>query len=408
MDFEQIPWSDFLQGHGSITIMIAPIVIDELDKLKYSKNSKIASRAKKVLPKFEEFAETPSSCRYGFKCITHRPSDETFNKYQLNKLEQDDCLLATIKEFSNSLEEEGLIFLATNDSGPKLKSRSLHIKTVTPPEGYLLPNERDPLEKENSLLKKELTEIKNRIPDVFLSFIDKTMLTSTTAPFDIVNQQQYVQAKMAELKTNFPPIIHEKVDPYLNPLVMYTLSPLCQPQIDSYNQSLQEFYDEYEKYALSMYKRDLFKSKTIKLDLLLSNKGTCPAENIDVILDCNQGLKLFSDWELPYLSQKPKEPKKPTGRFDFSDWNGFDYKISAPTYKESIIPVRDYGAVIGQNRLSATFNFELLKHNQTINLRSVYVMLDEKKDNKSFNLGYSLKIANVPHMIEGSLNVKIT
>jgi len=52
-DFDQIDWKSLTSINDSFTIIIPPVVIDELDKHKYNKNPKISRRVKRILPKIE-------------------------------------------------------------------------------------------------------------------------------------------------------------------------------------------------------------------------------------------------------------------------------------------------------------------------------------------------------------------
>src|SRR5690606_2359913 len=121
----KIDWAQVFNTNDKFTIVLAPIVIAELDKHKYNQNRKISARARKLLPRIEAIIENSSPCRYSLKFITRRPSDETFLNHNLDKKEHDDSLLATILE--HSVELTDVVILITNDSGPRLKARTLNI-----------------------------------------------------------------------------------------------------------------------------------------------------------------------------------------------------------------------------------------------------------------------------------------
>lgn len=111
--FEEINWKNELELNNEFEIVLAPIIIDELDKHKYNPNQRISRRVKKLLPRIENLIVE------GKILVTKRPSDSTFTEYNLDKSEQDDCLLATILEFKLNGPD---VVLVTNDTGPRLKA----------------------------------------------------------------------------------------------------------------------------------------------------------------------------------------------------------------------------------------------------------------------------------------------
>lgn len=161
-DFEEIDWPSVSGKRGPITLLIAPIVIDELDRHKYYSNKKIANRVKKLLPRIEAILENKSSCRYVLHYIPSRPLDETFSDNKLDRKEQDDSLLATIIEFQHlvTTNNNHTIVYVTNDVGPRLKAKTLAIETIKLPDDHQLPIELDETEKENKALQKELAKKK--------------------------------------------------------------------------------------------------------------------------------------------------------------------------------------------------------------------------------------------------------
>ena len=132
LDFAQIDWNNVFNSEDEVVIILAPIVIDELDKHKYNKNQKISKRVKKLLPRIEKAIENIGQIK--LKIIPLRPSEKTFLENNLDKSQQDDCLLAAIIEFQKTLYFRDKVTYVTNDIGPRLKAKSLNIPAVTLPE----------------------------------------------------------------------------------------------------------------------------------------------------------------------------------------------------------------------------------------------------------------------------------
>ena len=77
--------------------------------------------------------------------LTHRPKQETFTENRLDKTEQDDCLIASLIQFSIENPDAQTI-LVTDDIGPRLKANNLGVKTLKLPENEHLSEEPDEME----------------------------------------------------------------------------------------------------------------------------------------------------------------------------------------------------------------------------------------------------------------------
>ncbi|MDB5191338.1 MAG: hypothetical protein JWQ96_901 [Segetibacter sp.] len=178
IDFEQIPWNAVIQDQDLVTIVIAPTVFAELDKHKYNANARVSGRAKKVLPKIEKYIDGSSSNKLLLHLMGSRPKDNTFDQYGLDRGEQDDSILASIIEYTATLSSADRLYFVTNDFGPRLKARSLNLNAIKPDEKYLAAVEPNPAEIRANALQKELNELKLRIPNVAVTFLDKSVLYS--------------------------------------------------------------------------------------------------------------------------------------------------------------------------------------------------------------------------------------
>lgn len=89
-DFEEIDWPGWF-GQSEVTLVLAPVVIAELDKHKYNPNAKIARRVKKLLPRLEAIIDETRTSRYSLQTILKKPAEETFTKHNLDKKNRMTC-----------------------------------------------------------------------------------------------------------------------------------------------------------------------------------------------------------------------------------------------------------------------------------------------------------------------------
>lgn len=423
--FVEIPWHS-LFGEP-YQIVLAPVVVDELDKHKRHPNGKIASRAKKVLARFENIVSEPNS--FPLQYLTQRPAPETFQRLQLDRQEQDDCILAAIVEFGLNCNEEEIIFIS-NDTGPRFRASSLGIITRQLPEDLQNPPEVSDEQKQIQKLIQENNKLKNAIPKLSLTFKDDTMVFKAKLnpihkseedyldfPYrDIVAQYQEMEYEDPEKKSQE---IDEKLKSVTNVVERFRLisqkdpwglNQVTREQVETYNRELKDFLTEYREYLKKDYKYNKILSLTVPIDLKIHNKGNAPAVDIDIWLHFPDGFKLLNKSDFPDKPPKPSSPRKPQGRFDFDALN---YPVLP-----NIQPLRD----IGNSMLDINFNkpeiretnsyevgihYKDLKHFQSVSIDPLLVVFLSALEIISFTIDYKIFVGNVPEPFVGSMSVVI-
>jgi hypothetical protein len=372
-DFEQLDWPTILHTDKDIVIILAPIVIDELDKHKYNKNPKIAKRVKRLLPKIEAYIDNPKLCKYGLKYISSRPLEFTLIENKLDENEQDDCLLASIIEFSQTLgNNESLVYI-TNDVGPRLKAKSLNIDTFKLSDAYQLPNEPDETEIKNIKLQNELNDLKSKAPVLSLSFANESNFMKYKRNSLDYSKQNFIETEMKKARVDNPYLVYRDTTKIQNtkPSITFLHSApfsLSETQINEYNKELDKYFIEHQKYAERLFEAFVFKSNTIEIDLILNNNGTSPALDIDIEIHFPDGFELFREKDIPKISNKASLPYQPKHRYDFN------FNLDP----------------IGISSLRATQNIDFLNPNQpTIKKTNSYLVsyaVQSLKHNKIFEL----------------------
>lgn len=411
LDFEQIDWQKLLDTREKIVITIAPIVIDELDKQKYSKNQKISKRVRSLLPKIERFILNPSLCKYDLIYIKSRPIDQTFSDNNLDRKEQDDNLLATIIEFSKSIKLDEKVIYVTNDVGPRLKAESLNISTYKPASEFLLANEPDETEAENISLRKQLYQLKNNTPIVSLCFIDRKNLFVYKRKKLNYTKERFVETEMQKIKAENPLATYKEPrdDKFPKPAITFLKSSpfeLTKQQVDEYNKQLLKYFEEHKLYAEKLFEVFNFKSHSIAIKLLLINSGTSPANDIDIELHFPDGFELLSAKDLPKVPEKNDLPYKPKSAFDSFPRNLIDLS-ALNTFRKTSFPVIDPNkpTIKKTNSYNVSYHLNTLKHNQNFELEPLYAKFNDINEAKGFSIQYELKISNIPKIIKGELHI---
>lgn len=421
--FDQIKWKDLV--NDEFKIILAPTVVDELDKHKRNPNSKIANRAKKVLSKIDSLLEA-DELTYPLEYRLQKPKEATLAKYNLERQEQDDCIIAAILEFIEE-DQTKVVRFVTHDTGPRLKSKFHGIQTLKIPEDYLIPNEKTEEEKLIAKLTTENSSLKNRIPKVNLAFTGSGILLKHHFKEFTDSREMLVNDLHEAEKRKFNYLVKEEPKEILPPdnsrnetdgfsaLVNaarianmdFGFNRLSQEQIDAYNKDLDEYFSDYITYLSKDYQYKQKKALAFPIYLELLNTGNAPAEDIDIWLHFPDGFLLYNMADYKKKPSAPKAPYKPKSRFDHQPMDfSFIHSINRPSMPD--MSSLNTPSIKKTNSYEVEYGFKLLKHNQSIKLKPLIVQFESFEEIKSFSIEYRLMISNVPDLISGELNVVLT
>jgi len=416
--FETIPWNEIFEKE-IITLCFAPIVIQELDQLKYLANGKIRKKAKIICNKIEKFRIENNNISSTLKVeirIT-KPNKNTFKDNYLPMYDKDNELLATILEYKEKISDE--VVLVTNDTGPRLKAESLNIICAKISEKYFLTPEKSSLEKEILKLKLENEKLKNISPKLIVTFENGVHNISYDVEHSVHNLQGFTENRIDAIKRKYPQIeftpqkepktvdhpIANAMATYLDAFSIYNPK---KEDYDKYNENLEKFYSQYEEYLTELYNYKYQSELNINLTLFLLNEGTAPADNIDVKLTFPDGFEIMEkdEWK-NFEPTSPSIPSKPKSKnimdsiitpslnnlYNIHRPNDFEpVNISDPTIKKT-------------NSYDVSLNVKYLKHTQNVSILNLVIIFESYEKIKNFSIQYSIIAANIPTEENGTLNV---
>lgn len=399
---DQINWTALVGGE--YRIVIAPMVIDELDKKKYDQRGKIANKAKRLLSDFEKALERNDE-KILFPYISVSSTD--FETHSLQPQQQDDHLILSLYNFSKRQVDDDCR-LVTNDTGPKFKAKRLGLALQVLPAEYLLPPEVDETAKENVELKKEIQRLNHRVPKVKLTFADDNEKTAFRLPLSMPDLQSYLKPKILLNHHQHKLMPEREKDPFKNPAILIeTVSQarnsLNSYYIEKYNKSLIEYRTHFEEYLTELYKEELRNSLSIALTFKLSSIGNTPAEDLDVIFEFPKDVIIIEEKNLP---ASPKEPEVP----ELDDFNAISLAAAIGPFNfksTEKLSLRDLGEseIIKGDPQKVKFHLEQLKHGQDSKLRKLFIQFPDSASIRNFSICYKIQISNLTTEIEGKLNV---
>jgi len=409
-DFDKIDWLKESSSDSCI-IVIAPIVIDELDEKKIG-TSRISNKVRKTLQKFEELSDQENPRikeNVLFKIITDKPLNSVYEQNGLNFNEHDHRLIASIIQYKES-NKSADIALFSYDIGPRLRAKQFGVKAFKPNEKYLLQSTESEEEKKIKKLEQENKFLKSRIPVLKLLFDNKSehieMIAISENSVDFL---VYSKLKMEELRTQYPYLKIEKDNPYEKPMALiqkYFNSP-SDDQVFNYNKRLEEYFTNYENYLLKTFEYEKREKLTFSIKVVLVNSGNTPAEDIDVHLHLPDGFEVIETSEKEKPPQTPQPPYKPKNALDFGMSSGFTnipspYHMNEPKVDINLNKPR----IKKTNSYDVDYSIKNLKHGYSHSLKSLSIIYKNQEEIKNFQIDYILSAANIPEAIRGNLNIK--
>jgi predicted ribonuclease YlaK len=165
-----------------VTLVLAPVVLSELDKQKWSGGRREKSRAKAVLKLIDELAlsEDPVLLRPGVElmAVAYEPASDTFARHRLEPDTADDRLLASLLELREGSGPEEPVLLVSADGALRVKARTRQIPMIAPTQDLVLPDEPDEIERELAAANRELAAFRTAAPLLRLTIEGESFIES--------------------------------------------------------------------------------------------------------------------------------------------------------------------------------------------------------------------------------------
>lgn len=426
-DFDKIDWLKVVQA-DAVTIVVPPIVIHELNKHKDSHpRTRVRNRAKAILKKLSALFDSDFQAQLTSNvaiCVEDRELID-FGAYQLSREIQDDNLIASLIMCQHEWPKAGII-LVTADGGLTLlaKAKRYGIAAMRLPDNLKLPEEPDPEQKRIRELEQEIRELKLRIPRLSLTFEDGNQHAEfiLSRLVDIVPAE--IEEEIDKLRKRYPKREMEvdqasktrKITLSMGEITTRTnrgvLHMVLPEEIENYNTELDTFYRTYADYLRHNVLFQNLKRRTIKVEIWLLNDGSAPAEDVDILMQFPDGMRVMGDDLFSRQPQPPTPPPQPKTAMEklgepmvalvsaLSSNLATPVSISFP----SNVSAPEIGGVSGQD---VDVHVQHIKHKLREPFDALYVTFDSLDTARSFQIEYRILAANFPEEVNGILHIII-
>lgn len=209
-DLKDLPWSDLLEDASEIELVVAPVVIDELDRLKTNREGKRRrDRSRAALDLLEAASIEPGHVvplKIGPKSLTLRLLQGRRIDWDrwpdLDPARADDQLVASALDD----DYEGQVVLVSFDRGPLIRARMSGLKAFASPASWQLPDEADEETREVARLRRELIAAQATRPTLVCTFahMDGNGIIQQILPQLPPLSAQVQEGLMSELVHRFP------------------------------------------------------------------------------------------------------------------------------------------------------------------------------------------------------------
>lgn len=407
---EQIPWCEIF-GAERITLAIARSVVTELDEKKDTGNGRVRHRARRALQAIHKGARG-IEVRPGVTLIFRAPRPRIdFDEYGLDPTRGDDQLIASLLDYMNEYPAADVL-LVSHDYGPILKGESVGLQVQQLPLEYQHLPELDPLEKELREIRVRLAKYEHAMPKLDVTFSDGEKHKQAVMSHWRQSSDEWVADQMEHVRGAHQkyPSEHWNNEPMSVVLGDFSKLMQCAPEeIERYNNELDAFFLDYEAYLREHETQLSARDRHLELDLVLTNDGTLPAEDIDLIFHLPDGFSVVSD--LPLVADPPFPPAEPQTAMQM-----LAGALRSPLLQPADILTRGMPRIqenASRPRITKTssytieMNVRYLKHGFVQKLDPFWVAFGQEDTPSPFTIECALIAANVPGVSESQLHVVV-
>ena len=410
--FRDVDWAAALD-EPEVVLVLAPVVLSELDDHKWSGSRREKARAKGVLKAIDEIelAAEAIGIRAGVSVmgIGHEPAEAAFARYRLQGGVKDDRLLASVLAFREERGSNHRVLLVTADAGLRVKARVQRIEVIVPADDLAIDDEPDETERRLSAANRELAAYKSAAPDLRLTIEGEPFIEGKVHLVREFDTQTRARL-FAEWRSRYPHVGGMPDQVRLLGGGTFSLSGfaglpgfISAEDAKMHNAEIDLVFEKYEKYLeawpsiVNRYRRSL------ELKFVLENSGTAPAD--DVHLNLWTGADGVWLEELPDLPTPPAMPK----RRDFLDFGLHPQMPYVDPSTFRVAPRDSDGPNVSEAEPKCVEYWEKrVTHHVPRELSPVYFQFTADETVGSFSIKYRLVAANIREPQTGTVHVKLS
>ncbi|MCK1515847.1 hypothetical protein IVB22_25470 [Bradyrhizobium sp. 190] len=323
-DLKDIPWRDMFHDVRAVDVMVAPRVIEELDKHKSGTNQRRRDRARAALQLIDRAAreadlaivvrEEPVRVRI---VISAAPRFDWASHSVLDPAKPDDQLVAEALSCGNG----AAVF--SHDSGPRIRARIAGLESYEPLPEWMLPIEQTDEQRRVTSLERDLRRALSNSPTIIAAF--ENYDESTAEVRAIIPVLQQLEREKIEQLSNEYLAKHPRASLYTGPRgLAHQLSGhfagVSESQAERYNEDYNKFQSNVRAHFANLHKQVRKMGASVAIRYFVENDSGVSAKGLRVEFDLEGNGTLLADRTHHLLGHKksrmPEPPAKPRSILD--------------------------------------------------------------------------------------------
>jgi hypothetical protein len=326
---------DSKEGSPEILIVCPRITVRELDKHKdrhkdRHKERTIRERAGRVLRQLDQWSEaareanSPVRLRDGvWMTVDYRTPIIDYAAYGLERDVQDDQLIAAMLQHRREHPDDEA-WLVSQDQGPRGTARSHRFGAFSLDDDLMLPEEPDPVVKENRDLRQRLLTVEKALPKLTLSFrkprqrhaakISEDQATLwLLVPPALSPLGEYIESAIKVAERKCLPSEFYGEPPSKNAKGIYAAfwEPSQPADIERYERERTQYLEQMRTFLEREWRDQEKKRRSFALGFVLSNDGGAPAQGVHIQVECPSHVRGAGVTASLPEDKRPKAPRRP-------------------------------------------------------------------------------------------------
>lgn len=313
--FEDIPWQDLLSTKDDITIVMASIILREINGHKDSSKGRVKNKARKVSEKLNSVLLKGQTSRIPLIYCRETPIKE-YEKEIFDLTVNDDRFLLNVLHSSYPKED---VYVVSNDTDLLLKAKEAGLNILPMDETYRSAEEPTEEEKELKKVKEELARWTDRRADPKLLFSDTGSEELFFERLNFKSVDEIVEEHVATESIRYPEETEDEVtyenyfDNFQKQLSMLAMqfNSHTPAQKAVFNQMRKEYLEAFRKKEELIVQKQMRKLAFKRLKMVLLNDGTAQTGDVHIILRFPDTVKIYTprDSKESYTFEPPVKPQ---------------------------------------------------------------------------------------------------
>jgi hypothetical protein len=392
----------------TVKIVMCMQVIHELDEKK--DDPRLSSRAQRVIKEIRAIRSSGNSIRDAVTLHVYikEPRSTDFSD-TLSPDSGDDRIIHLVQKY---VEETGdsAVSVYSEDNGMLLKCEAHRVPYLEPEEGTRLETPQTEQDKKYKAAITELNNLKNRLPVLRLSAVIRGQADASEV-LELVESESQIfdpDFQITALRQKYPHLQESEYEDEYVPRALISLQEFSSEDVQEYSRELEIFFADFRRYVEQVNHVVDASDRLLIISLSLANVGNASADDVDIrirfpaifeligIANSNE-VKAFMS---PTAPTPPELPQTPLQRA--TDPKMPSLEIAEYAHDETVTIAHEADA-------THTFHAHLprLKHLNSIEVSSLYCVIENWEDVRPFEVDFSISTASHPERIEGKLVFKI-